>query len=155
MGQRRNQHAIFKTIKIILSRKEGSVRVCVCVYVRAAAPSPPPRARHGQPCPGYLSGLRSTMPITKIFFPGLIPPLMCPQKGTIWKGQGEEGGGGQLGISGGRPCSAGAAGSKGGLTKRNTPPPPPPKITKPKATKVIYQAREVHISLHRRSQGVV
>lgn len=33
----------------------------------------------------YLSGLRSTMPITKTFLPGLIPPLMCPQNGTVWK----------------------------------------------------------------------
>lgn len=54
------------------------------------------------------------MPITKIFFPGLIPPLMCPQKGTIWKGQGE-GGEGQLGISSGRPCAAGAERGRGGV----------------------------------------
>lgn len=40
------------------------------------------------PCP-YLSGLRSTMPITNTFLPGLMPPLMCPQNGTICKGGGE------------------------------------------------------------------
>lgn len=34
----------------------------------------------------YLSGLTSTMPITKTFLPGLMPPLMCPQNGTICKG---------------------------------------------------------------------
>lgn len=33
----------------------------------------------------YLSGLRSTMPITNTFLPGLMPPLMCPQNGTICK----------------------------------------------------------------------
>lgn len=58
MGQRRNQHAIFKIIKIILSRKEGSVRMCVCVRAGGRPPSPPPRARrprHGQSCPGVTS----------------------------------------------------------------------------------------------------
>lgn len=69
--------------------------VCLCVCVRVCvwpppcAPSPGPAPPGRAALPGcYLSGLRSTMPITKIFFPGLIPPLMCPQKGTIWKGQG-------------------------------------------------------------------
>lgn len=34
----------------------------------------------------YLSGLRWTMPITNTFLPGLMPPLICPQNGTICKG---------------------------------------------------------------------
>lgn len=93
------------------------MRMCVCTCgwppPFAPSPGPVPPARAALPrC--YLSGLRSTMPITKIFFPGLIPPLMCPQKGTIWKGQGE-GGEGQLGISSGRPCAAGAERGRGGV----------------------------------------
>lgn len=34
-----------------------------------------------------LSGLRSTMPITNTFLPGRMPPLMCPQNGTISRGK--------------------------------------------------------------------
>lgn len=30
------------------------------------------------------------MPITNTFLPGLMPPLMCPQNGTICKGGGEK-----------------------------------------------------------------
>lgn len=41
------------------------------------------------PCP-YLSGFRSTMPITNTFLPGRMPPLMCPQNGTICKGGGKK-----------------------------------------------------------------
>lgn len=32
----------------------------------------------------YLSGSRSTMPITMIFFPGRMPPRMRPLKGTVY-----------------------------------------------------------------------
>lgn len=32
----------------------------------------------------YLSGSGSMMPIIIIFFPGLIPPLIRPLKGTVW-----------------------------------------------------------------------
>lgn len=31
----------------------------------------------------YLSGSASTMPMTMIFLPGLIPPLIRPLKGTV------------------------------------------------------------------------
>lgn len=31
----------------------------------------------------YLSGSRSTMPITMIFFPGRMPPRIRPLKGTV------------------------------------------------------------------------
>lgn len=102
--------------------------VYVCVWPRPPRPSPCPASPGRAALPGcYLSGLRSTMPITKIFFPGLIPPLMCPQKGTIWKGQGGVGEG-QLGIS----CAAGGRGEKGLKKKKrnkriNTPPPKPQK----------------------------
>lgn len=32
----------------------------------------------------YLSGSRSTMPITIIFFPGRMPPRMRPLNGTVY-----------------------------------------------------------------------
>lgn len=57
--------------------------MCLCVCVCVWAPTLP-----AGPGGFHLSGLRSTMPITRIFFPGRIPPLMCPQKGTICQGEG-------------------------------------------------------------------
>lgn len=82
------------------------MRVSVPVWA-PPSPLPEPGAPGRAALPRrYLSGLRSTMPITKIFFPGLIPPLMCPQKGTIWKGQ-RGGWRGSLRTGSGRRAAAG------------------------------------------------
>lgn len=119
-------------------RRDACGRVCPCVgFPPHSPPSLPPSPPPPRVC--YLSGLRSTMPITKIFFPGLIPPLMCPQKGTIWKGQGEGRGGDQ-----GHSASAAAALAQPGVrglkkpTKNkqtqttNKPPSPHPPKKRPK-----------------------
>lgn len=52
MGQRRNQHAIFKMIKIIPFQK-GGIRVYVSVFMCLRVGSPPPR-----PLPGPSSPAR-------------------------------------------------------------------------------------------------
>lgn len=89
----------------------------------------------------YLSGLRSTMPMTKIFFPGLMPPLMCPQNGTIW---GRE-----------QPKIKHHRDSKANIPKQVPSSRGGQRGEKEGEPKFLYQPWEEHFRLHRRAQGVV